>query len=208
MEVKKEHVDKVFDLAKLSLAFARVNRNGLHEDGIRPETDTDHTFTLLLTSCSLADTFYKNILDIGLISQYCTIHDLVEVYAGDANTFLNVSEQFTLEKIKKEKDSFERLKKEFEPEFVWATNLIERYEKQEDREARFVKFVDKILPEINHLSSNFSYILKSGLDKNYYIEFHNNKLKKLILYKDEFPEVFYIYQKIWDKSLEAYNKYL
>lgn len=48
MEVKKEHVDKVLDLAKLSLLFAKTNRAVFHEDGVTPESDTDHTFMLAL----------------------------------------------------------------------------------------------------------------------------------------------------------------
>lgn len=209
MEVKKEHIDKIFDLAKLSLSFAKVNRVTHHEDGKRNESDTDHTFMLSLIACSIADAFYKDKLDIGLISQYATVHDLVEVYAGDTNSFVNTSIESKKEKEKRERASLERIKKEFDLEFPWISEMIEKYELQYTKEARFIKFVDKILPEIMHILSNFSYILNSGKEKVYYVEFHKDKLEKLkALYSIEFPEIFNMYEDIWRRSMDCYNKYL
>ena len=207
MEVKKEHVDKIFDLAKLSLTFAKINRATHHEDGIRPESDTDHTFMLSLISCSLVDSFYKDKLDIGLVSQFALLHDLVEAYAGDTNSFINISKETKDEKIKKEKESLERIKKEFDLEFDWVSKTIEDYESQNSKEARFVKFVDKFMPEINHILSDFSYIKNCGKDKVFFLSFHQDKLEKLeSLYSLEFPEVFEIYKNIWNQTLELYKK--
>ena len=117
MEAKKEHIDKVFELAKLSLDFAKVNRVTHHEDGIRNESDTDHTFMLSLIACSLADTFYKDKLDIGLVSQFALVHDLVEVHVGDTNSFINVSEEARKEKQERERKSLEKIKDEFGENF-------------------------------------------------------------------------------------------
>lgn len=41
-------------LAKLALRFSRVERATFHEDGVRPETDSDHTVMLGLVACQLA----------------------------------------------------------------------------------------------------------------------------------------------------------
>lgn len=206
MEVKKEHVDKVLDLAKLSLKFAKVNRATHHEDGIRNESDTDHTFMLSLISCSLADTFYKDRLDIGLISQFATVHDLVEVYAGDTNSFINISPESRKEKEEREKSSFEKIKSQIEPEFSWATNLIEKYELQDTKEARFVKFVDKIMPELSHVLNNFSYIESSGMGKEYFYDFIQNKQNFLSeKYINEFPEIISLYKVVIERMFTQYK---
>lgn len=200
MEVKKEYINKIFDLAKLSLAFARTNRVTLHEDGKRLESDTDHTFMLSLISCSLADTFYKDKLDIGLVSQFALIHDLVEVYAGDTDTFKNLSDN-----TKKEKESLIRIEKEFGLEFPYIHKMIERYEAQDGKEARFIKFVDKIMPELTHILNDFVYIKNSNLDMNYFFNFLDNKylfLKEK--YQDDFPDILEVYKSISEITKEKY----
>lgn len=205
MEVKKEHLDKIFDLAKLSFTFAKVNRITRHEDGKRLESDTDHSFMLSLISCSLADTFYKDKLDIGLVSQFALVHDLVEVYAGDTNTLVGTSEDVKNNKIKKESESFERIKKEFSLEFPYVHKMIERYEAQDSKEARFIKFVDKILPEITHIIGGFAAIDDLGLGKDYLFSFLDEKfifLKEK--HKEEFIEILEIYKNISDITKEKY----
>ena len=190
MEDKKDYTKKIFDLAKLSLTFAKVNRVTHHEDGVRNESDTDHTFMLSLISCSLADSFYKDKLDIGLVSQFALVHDLVEVYAGDTNSFVNTSEESKKEKQEREKESFERIKEEFGFEFPYIHEMIEKYESQDTKEARFIKLVDKILPETSHFLSDFSYINNSGLGKDYFFNFLDDKHNILdSKYGSEFPEI-------------------
>lgn len=73
-----------FRLARISLAFGRVERLTRHEDGIRPETDTDHTVMLGLVACELAPTS----LDRAAVAAYALVHDLLEVYAGDTQTLI------------------------------------------------------------------------------------------------------------------------
>lgn len=200
MEVKKEHLDKIIELVRLSFTFAKVNRVTLHEDGIRRESDTDHTFMLSLIACSLADSFYKEKLDIGLVSQFALVHDLVEAYAGDTDTFVNISDDSRKIKLEKEKESLYKIEKEFGEIFPYIHNMIERYEKQEDIEARFIKFVDKMMPELTHLLNNFSYINNSNMDDEYFYSFLDNKY--LILkdkYEETFPEVLDIYQLLKEK---------
>ncbi len=200
MEVKKEHLDKIIELVRLSFTFAKVNRVTLHEDGIRRESDTDHTFMLSLIACSLADSFYKEKLDIGLVSQFALVHDLVEAYAGDTDTFVNISDDSRKIKLEKEKESLYKIEKEFGEIFPYIHNMIERYEKQEDIEARFIKFVDKMMPKLTHLLNNFSYINNSNMDDEYFYSFLDNKY--LILkdkYEETFPEVLDIYQLLKEK---------
>lgn len=82
-------------LADLCLQFARVNRATHHPDGVRPETNADHTVMLGVYACSLAQRINDEMkdphrlpyLDVGRVAQFALIHDLPEVYAGDVNTF-------------------------------------------------------------------------------------------------------------------------
>jgi putative hydrolase of HD superfamily len=207
MEEKKDYIKKIFDLGKLSFTFAKVNRFVRYDDGIRNESDTDHAYMLSLISCSLADTFYKDNLDIGLVSQFALVHDLVEVYAGDTNTFVNISEESKKEKTEREKMSFQKIKDEFGLEFPYIHKMIERYESQDTKEARFIKLVDKIIPDITESLSNFAYVNSTGLGKDYFFSFMDNKYNVLdSKYGSEFSEILEFYNSIKSFIKEEYIK--
>ena len=207
MEVKREHIDKVLDLAKLSFLFAKTNRSTFHEDGERAESDTDHTFMLSLVACSIADTFYKDTLDLGLVSQFALIHDLVEVYALDTDTFLNNDKKAQTEKHKREEKALERIGKEFNQEYSWAYKKIVEYETQSSKEARFIKFVDKFLPEITNIFNNFAYIKSVNADREKFYSFYKGKFERL---KEknihEFPELIAIHEGISNRMYDLYEK--
>lgn len=84
-----DNTEGLIDIGKMILSFAKVNRVTLHEDGETLESDTDHTVMVSVCACALAFKLYPY-LDVGKVAQYAIIHDLVEVYAGDTNTF-NIS---------------------------------------------------------------------------------------------------------------------
>ena len=65
-------------LAKLLLQFGRTNRITYHEDGVTPESDTDHTVMLGVMACAFAARYAPH-LNNGKIAQFAFIHDLVEV---------------------------------------------------------------------------------------------------------------------------------
>ena len=83
-------LNAALDLARLCLQFGRVERITRHEDGVRLETDTDHTVMLGIFACAFAASFAPG-LNTGLIAQFAMIHDLVEVYAGDTVTMQALS---------------------------------------------------------------------------------------------------------------------
>lgn len=207
MEVKKEHVDKVLDLAKLSLLFAKTNRAVFHEDGVTPESDTDYTFMLALIASSLVDTFYKGKLDIGLVSQYAVIHDLVEAYAKDTDTFINNSKEAKAKKHEREMEALKRIGEEFNTEFPYAYKMIEEYEKQETKEARFVNLVDKILSDSLNLFNDFAYIKSVKADRETFYSFYEGKLERLKnIHEKEFPEIIKIYEEISNRMFDLYEK--
>ena len=75
-------LSRALHLARIALAFGRIERATRHEDGVRPETDTDHTVMLGLIALELAPAH----LNRARIAAFALVHDLVEVYAGDAQT--------------------------------------------------------------------------------------------------------------------------
>lgn len=180
--------DAVIRLGKLSLAFGRVNRVTYHEDGVTPESDTDHTVMLGLIGCSLAARFYPH-LDPGLVAQFALVHDLVEVYAGDTPT-LRIDDAGREAKRQREHAAEMRLRDEFEGQFPWLTVAIEAYEKRAFPEARFVKALDKLLPKITHVLNGCQTLREqqmtlAELDDVYFAR----QAADLASYASDFPEL-------------------
>ena len=78
-------VSALLDVAELTLKFSRVPRATRHEDGIRVETDSDHTVMLTVLACAYAARYAPH-LDVGKIAQFAAVHDLVEAHAGDVQS--------------------------------------------------------------------------------------------------------------------------
>lgn len=134
--------DYMLVLGALSVAFTEVERAPRYPSGDR-ETDVEHSFHLAVSAVELAADFYPE-LDVGLVSQFSLVHDFPEVYAGDVWTFA-ISDADRAKKEAKEAEATEKLLKELPP---YMAQLLERYEAQKEPEARFVRFIDKLLPAI------------------------------------------------------------
>lgn len=160
MRGKKSAARAVIDLGALALQFARVNRVTYHEDGRRPESDTDHTVMLGLVACAYAAR-YATHLDLGKIAQFSLIHDLVEAYAGDTPTVSKVPWD-KKKKHEREMLALKRIQKEFSKTLPWIPSTIARYETLKDPEARYVKTMDKIMPKITHYLNGGKTLKKYG----------------------------------------------
>ncbi|MDI9354948.1 MAG: HD domain-containing protein [Cyanobium sp. MAG06] len=197
-------LEKILDIGILSEKYANTYRVTLFSDGKTPESDTDHTFMLGLLCTSLTDKYYKDKMDIGLISQFVLIHDLVEVYAGDTDTVLNKSTESIKLKEDKERLALEMLESKFYTSFPYITETIKKYESQDTKEARFVKIVDKLTPEITNIINNNAYFKNTNKNYEYiynHFEFKTNKYKYLL---EEFPEINEIFTLMKDKILKEY----
>lgn len=118
--------NKIIELGRLCLQFGRVNRATYHEDGIRPETDTDHTVMLGVITCAYAAA-YDPRLDLGLVAQFALVHDLVEVYAGDTNTLLprlHADNAASTTKEARETAALNQIRVEFDATFPWLAATI------------------------------------------------------------------------------------
>jgi putative hydrolase of HD superfamily len=156
----EEDTQGLIDIGKMVLTFAKVNRVTLHEDGVTPESDTDHTVMVAMCSCALASKLYPN-LDVGKVAQFATIHDLVEVYAGDTTTF-NISAEDRKEKEEREEHALKRIKSELDDVYPWISKTIEEYESLVSDEAQFVKVVDKVMTKLTNRINHGAYLKREG----------------------------------------------
>ena len=75
---------------------------------------------------------------------YALAHDLVEVYAGDTYIYDN-NRKFSKEK--REKEAIIKIRKRF-ANFKNLIKVIEKYERKEDEESKFIYALDKIIPPL------------------------------------------------------------
>jgi putative hydrolase of HD superfamily len=142
IEHAKQAYDYLMKLGSFTVRFAEVKRalrypNGGHEN------DPEHSFHLGLSATELAASYFPE-LDAGLVSQFSLVHDVPEVYAGDTWAF-KISKEERKAKELREKQALLRVQKELPP---YTAQLLSRYEKQQEPEARFVRLVDKIMPDV------------------------------------------------------------
>lgn len=194
--IQKTH-DYLLVLGRLAVNLAGVERQPRYPDGNR-ENDAEHSFHLALSATELSVALDLK-LDVGLVSQFSTIHDLPEVYARDVWTF-NITEEDLSNKKASEKLATNRLMEELPPH---TAHLLDRYEKQIEPEARFVRFIDKLLPAIidimagsaNTFQDDYGIKNIEGLMAKRVT--HLEKLKEMF---PEFSEFESLVTSIWDTS--------
>ena len=184
----KEESQGLVDVGKMILSFAKVNRVTLHEDGETFESDTDHTVMVAVCACALASKLHPA-LDVGKVAQFAIIHDLVEVYAGDTNTF-NITSEDRHKKEEREQLAYERIKKEFQNVYPWIPETIEEYESLLSDEAQFVKAVDKLMTKLTHRINRGAYLRKESVTQEE-TERHYGSQTAVIeeKYGKKFPEI-------------------
>lgn len=195
----------LIDIGKMIFTFAKVNRATLHSDGVTPESDTDHTVMLSVCACAVASKLYPY-LDLGRVAQFAVIHDLVEVYAGDTNTF-NISAEERKKKEEREGASLKRIKLEFDTIYPWISKTIEDYESLLTDEAQFVKMMDKVMTKLTHRMNTGAYLRKEQKTKEETMMHYGNQTKVLDdTYGKKFPEVIAILKKLTEDILvETYE---
>lgn len=169
---------RALHLARLALAFGRVERLTRHEDGVRPETDSDHTVMLGLLAGELAPPH----LDRGRVAAFALVHDLKEVYADDTQTLVISPEALAAKQVREETAGV-RLTAEL-GEGSWLAGLLAAYERQQEPEARFVRLMDKVAPKLAH-ALNGCAAAQTITDRAGFAEAHARQLQKL---QGEFPE--------------------
>lgn len=155
------HLARAIELTRLALAFGRVERATFHEDGVRPETDTDHTVMLGIIACDFAQLMgldkpvdldehtVRPGLDLGMVAQLALVHDLVEARVGDTQTLV-ISAEERAAKEQREADALHALLDEFGTQ-TWIGRMLCIYEAQNAPEARYIRVLDKVMPKLTHM---------------------------------------------------------
>lgn len=174
------NADTAVALGKLALAFGRVNRATFHEDGIRPETDTDHTVMLGVIAIAACPPE----LDVGRVAEFCLVHDLVEAKVGDTNSY-DITPEARAAKDKREEEAHQDLIEEFVDTAPRLIQMITCYELQRLPEARYVRYLDKAMPKITHLLNGCAAIKALGDSAEDMQRVHEEQFAKL---SKEYPE--------------------
>lgn len=149
----------ILELGGLAMRFARIERTPRYEDGQR-ESDVEHSYMLALVAPEVAQNLYPNEMNLGLISQYAIVHDLVEVVTGDVATF-QLDEQTLARKEEAEQQALEKLLASLPPH---TKKVLAAYEAQVDKEARFVRATDKLLPVITDIYGLGQRVMREDYD--------------------------------------------
>lgn len=198
----KPLVQGMVDIGAIVFNFARVKRVTLADDGKTLESDTDHTVMLSIAACALAEQMYPD-LDRGMIAQYAIVHDLVEAYAGDTDTF-GITDEGRKAKEEREHQAYLRIKREFEHVFPWIPETISAYESLDTKEARFVKTVDKCMSKITHILNAGVYFKERDMSAETIR--HDYRLmadRARISYGKEFPELLTLMDDMIDQAIES-----
>jgi putative hydrolase of HD superfamily len=156
---------------------------------------------LSICACSLASKLYPN-LDIGKVAQFASIHDLVEAYAGDTNSF-NLSDAGKVEKEKREEEALIRIHSEFDQVYPWISSTIEEYESLQTNEAQFVKVIDKVMTKLTHRMNEGAYLKKEGKTKEETLSHYGNQTMSLgNKYGEKFPEILEILTQLTDDIIK------
>lgn len=185
-------IEHIFREIILPFYFVR-RRTPLRSETGRYENDAEHSWSTALLACALAP-HIDPALDVGKICQFATVHDLVEVYAGDTSNFAPASEKST--KAFREHQAMQKLH-ETTAAMPWIATTVKEYEKQDSLEARFVKSVDKLLPLL------FDYV-EEGLflhENNITVEEWKEQLAKHRKKASEHPGAFEYYDELWNLLL-------
>jgi putative hydrolases of HD superfamily len=125
-------------------SVSRVNRL---LDGTRGETSAEHSWHLALTAVVLAPNHAPGI-HLGRVLTMLTIHDLVEVEAGDVPIY---DEQARIEIVAEEERAagrlFGRLPGQQSDDLL---QLWHEFEAAESEEARFARAIDRLQPLLLH----------------------------------------------------------
>lgn len=191
-------------LGKAAMDFSQVERVPRYASGER-ESDAEHSFMLALVAPELAVALELP-LDVGLVSQYSTVHDLIELKTSDVATFL-FSEDDQLQKELDEQVALRELMSELP---AHTGMMVARYESQREPEARFVRYVDKLLPVIVDILGAGERVMREdyGVTNSSKLEQCHDELHERLVKKfgGEFPEIDMAHKVLCDLFLTQFSE--
>jgi len=197
----------ILHLVRIALAFGLKHRVTLHPDGVTPESDTDHTVMLALLAPALAAKLRPD-LSSSLVAAFAVVHDLPEVKVGDTNT-LGISEKDRAAKRAREMAAQEELQVELQA-LPWISQMLARYEAQDAPEARWVRYLDKVLPKLTHVLNHgaamlaMPHLVDQGAELHEVVgALHAKQQAALAEEYPEFPELGALLAMASDAAVEA-----
>ncbi len=151
------------------MKLGEVRRATLHPDGTTAETDTTHSVMLALIAWRMATLSNEGPLmedpnhpplDTEMVLLFALVHDLPEALAGDVNTARGLTKAQRLAKRRAEEQAIVGMRRDV-PELAV---LVERYERQKEPEAQFVRYLDKVMPKLTHLMNDGEAIRADNID--------------------------------------------
>lgn len=132
-----------FALQALLVNFAQVNRNHNIAGTERRENDAEHTLSVAYLAWYMLEACSETSLDTVKVLKYALVHDIVEVYAGDVNSF--APESARAQKELDEAKAQQQLNEEF-ASFTGFTEALNDYQARDDdnEEVLFVWSADKV----------------------------------------------------------------
>lgn len=165
-------------IKELILPFYGIERDmrvpSSDSDIWRKENDAEHSWSVGVLACSLAPQIDSN-LDIGLVSQFALVHDLVEVYAGDTSVFADKDSLAT--KQENERRALEQIVERF-GRFPWLIGTVDAYERQDSPEALYIRAIDKYIALCIRFMDEGAYYRERGITKETFDERHDLHRKK------------------------------
>lgn len=117
----------------------------------RRENDAEHSFSLALFTCILAE-YSNEPIDVLKTMKMVLVHDIVEIDAGDTYCYDEAGKATKAEREQRAADRiFALLPEEQQTEY---RSLWEEFERQDTAEARFAAVMDRIQPLLLNLSRN------------------------------------------------------
>jgi putative hydrolases of HD superfamily len=184
-----ELYEPIAHMARLAAAFGRTDRTAVlypDQDGkLSPESDSDHTVMLGWVAPAVAARCCPD-LDTGLVAQFSLVHDAPETLAGDTST-LRITPAQREAKAHREACAVKSLHGSFGASLPWFSEMIIRYERQSDPEARFVKAMDKLVVKLVHLIDGCAGIRQHGVSAAEFVDMVAEQRTSLQSYAGGFP---------------------
>lgn len=208
LETAQQLAGLALRLSRITDDFSQVERIPRYTDGQR-ENDVEHSYMLTLAAPEMAQ-----LLDLGLdiekVRFFALVHDLLEIKVGDVATFDLTPAQLA-EKERIEQEAKVKLVNEL-PKLT--AEALEEYERQDTREAVFVRMVDKLLPIAVDTTGDGVRVLRDDYGVKSYDELvtshdalHNRIAEK---FGDDFPDLVAahavlceIFEKKYIESIDA-----
>lgn len=131
-------------IKELVLPFYQIERDmALPIPKRRDENSAEHSWSVAFLACALAPHIDAN-LDLGTVSQFATIHDLVEIFAGDTSVW---DDNSIISKDEREEKALGHIATRF-AHFPWIAQTIQAYERKDSDEANYVWAIDKLIAVI------------------------------------------------------------